>query len=199
MLNLGVVLSGVLALVKRPQIEQPVVLLVSVEVVDLFIGGETAAETLGDDEPVFIDPAPGVRHRQIGAVERDDYRPIAVGLGVNPAAPARVSLPAGPRVGLVSESKANPAGVTAQALRLSVPKLYLALLPAIEAGLEHRPARHFLGRHLHFAGGRPHPKQLPSMVRLPHLHLAPLSTSGIWRSCGGLVQTSYHIGQERAA
>ena len=70
-LNLGVVLVAVLAPGYEAQIEQPVVLLVGVEMMDEFGGQETSAETLGNDKTVLIDPSPVVRHRQVRTVQRD--------------------------------------------------------------------------------------------------------------------------------
>ena len=81
------VLVAVLAPGYEAQIEQPVVLFVGVGMVDDLARGEASAETLGDDETVFIDPSPLVRHRQVGAVQRHHYRAVAIGLDVNPTPP----------------------------------------------------------------------------------------------------------------
>jgi hypothetical protein len=72
-LHLGVVFVAVLGPGNEAQIEQPIVLFVSVDVVDKFGRQEASSETLGDDEAVFIDPAPLVCHRQVRTVQRDNY------------------------------------------------------------------------------------------------------------------------------
>jgi len=55
-------LSGVLALEKDAQIRQPIVALVSVEVVDFLVASEASSETLSDDKAMLIDASPVVGH-----------------------------------------------------------------------------------------------------------------------------------------
>jgi len=66
--------------------------LVAVAVVDFLTRFEAAFETLRGKEAMLIDAPPFVRHRQIGAVERHNYRAIAIGIDVDAALPARVPL-----------------------------------------------------------------------------------------------------------
>ncbi len=71
--NFSVVLAGMVAIGTHAQIRQPVVVLVSGEMVDLFAGVKAPTEALCDDKTVLIDAPSLVGHWQIHAVERNDY------------------------------------------------------------------------------------------------------------------------------